>query len=67
MSPDTTGDLYTISAPWSVLALAFSRKVSLWVSICKRRAGRVRRRVRREGAMVATLVSWLPNSWAAAS
>lgn len=36
VSPDTTGDLYTISAPWSVLALAFSRKVSLWVSICKR-------------------------------
>lgn len=35
VSPDTTGDLYTISAPWSVLALAFSRKVSLWVSICK--------------------------------
>lgn len=44
VSPDTTGDLYTISAPWSVLALAFSRKVSLWVSICKRRAGRLRRR-----------------------
>lgn len=45
VSPDATGDLYTISAPWSVLALAFSRKVSLWVSICKRRVGRVRRRV----------------------
>lgn len=36
VSPDTAGDLYTISAPWSVLALAFSRKVSLWVSICRR-------------------------------
>lgn len=32
-SPEMVGDLYTISAPWSVLALAFSRKVSLWVSI----------------------------------
>lgn len=42
VSPDTTGDLYTISAPWSVLALAFSRKVSLCVSIYREETGRKR-------------------------
>lgn len=47
VSPDTTGDLYTISAPWSVLALAFSRKVSLWVSICRSQAAGERRGQRR--------------------
>lgn len=32
-SVEMLGDLYTISAPWSVRALACSRKFSLWLSI----------------------------------
>lgn len=66
--PEKTGGLeMTVSAPWSVRAVAFSRNISLWDSICSdtRGSGKGGERKGAEGdTRMSSLDAWkIKGNW----